>query len=120
MTPMHLELRGPIVPYVRMTRRGKYVREDAQRYLESQTALRVQMRMQMTRLGYVMAQGQTPLFVELYFGWISHRCDLDNLVKACLDAMNGVVYPDDRWVDMVKALRHDGDGMLRINVEERP
>lgn len=114
MTPMHFDLRGPIVPYVRMTRRGKYVREDAQRYLASQTALRVQMRLAMARAGYTMMPLQTPLMVRIVFGWCRHNCDLDNLVKAVMDAGNGILWPDDRWVDVIDARREDGDGMLHM------
>jgi crossover junction endodeoxyribonuclease RusA len=118
VTPIHLELHGPIVPYVRMTRRGKYVRDDAQRYLASQTALRVQMRLAMARAGYEMMPLQTPLMVEIYLGWVDHRCDLDNLAKACLDAGNGILWPDDRWIDELYVRREKRSDGITIDVTE--
>jgi Holliday junction resolvase RusA-like endonuclease len=38
-----------------------------------------------------------------------HKADLDNQVKAILDACNKTAFPDDRWVDQIDAQRFHGD-----------
>ena len=103
-------LSGKPTPYVRMTRRGKWVKPDAQRYLKSQGALRKQMVEQM-RGGEPF--GREPLGVALTFQYergADHRRDLDNEIKAVLDAANGVVWADDCWVDSISAVRRAGEG----------
>jgi len=53
---------------------------------------------------------RTPLAVEIRLCTRSlHRCDVDNLAKAVLDAMNGIVYPDDRWIDDLHIRREVGE-----------
>lgn len=99
------KLESKPTPYVRMTQRGKFVKPAAQRYLNSKAALAWQMRQQM---GDRALFGKEPLKVEISFCYASgadHRRDLDNEVKAVLDAANGVVWEDDRWVDVIYAHR---------------
>lgn len=113
---------GKPVPYVRMTQRGKFVRRDAQRYLDSKTAIGLQLVRAMSGRAPL---GRRPLMVKLAFcyqGGADHRRDLDNEVKAILDAANGIVYEDDRWIDSIEALRttaRDGAGnYVWLRVEE--
>lgn len=47
-------------------------------------------------------------------GWCDKRPDLDNIVKALLDGMNGVVYRDDGQVAIIKAAKR------YVNKGERP
>jgi len=42
ITAYHLTAAGPFKPYVRMTQRGKWVKRDAQEYLDSKRALALQ------------------------------------------------------------------------------
>ncbi len=100
---------GPVKPYVRMTRRGKYVNPQAQQYLASKEALCWQLKGGMIAEEYPRL-GREPLRVEITFGWVNHRQDLDNLVKAVLDACNGIVWEDDRWVDVIEARREERPG----------
>ena len=63
------------------------------------------------------------LKLNLYFAREGkHHCDLDNLVKAAKDAMNGVLWVDDEQVDREAARRWYGckksKGFLIIEVEE--
>lgn len=37
-----------------------------------------------------------PVRVELIFGGVQSNQDIDNLVKSCLDALNGIAFEDDR------------------------
>lgn len=41
--------------------------------------------------------------------WHTSRCDLDNVVKAVGDGLNGIVWRDDSQVAMVKAIKLYGD-----------
>ena len=97
-------LTGHITPYVRMTQGGKFSDQQAWRYLASQEALRVQMRAQMASEGAVMLPAKTRLEVEAVIR-TDRKGDLDNIVKAILDAAQGVVFLDDRWVDRISAER---------------
>ena len=98
-------LEGPIVPYVRMTQRSKHADPRARRYLAAQQALKIQLRQQMTEKDEHEPLTREPLEVFLAFWWVNHRQDLDNLVKAILDAASGIVWADDRWVDHIEASR---------------
>jgi len=50
-----------------------------------------------------------PLSVELrFFRATKRRCDLDNLSKLCLDALNGIAYrDDDQIVSLAASKSHD-------------
>jgi len=102
---LYFTLTGKIKPYVRMTQRGKFVKKNAQEYLASKEAIRWQLRQQMEE-GQMLPE-RTPLAVCLVFNYDGgfHNRDLDNTVKAALDAAQGIVFPDDRWVDVIYAKR---------------
>jgi hypothetical protein len=93
-----------------MTRRGKWVSQRAQDYLDSQFAVGFQLKQQMAAYGWPMLPVSAPLFAILVLahekGW--HNKDPDNQLKAVLDACSGIVYKDDRWLDFVAAYRHPG------------
>lgn len=114
---LRLVLAGPFVPYTRMTQRSKWT-DRAQRYLSSQGALRDQARAQMNRLDVEMLPESTPLAVAIEITMTErlHCQDLDNQTKAVLDALQGVAFKDDRWVDDIWAMRQLGD-VDRIAVE---
>lgn len=102
---------GFIVPYVRMTRRGKYVDPRAQLYLSSKDAVTYQIQNQMALADMDMFKHKTPLFASVNFTLerALHKSDLDNQLKAVFDAMNKVVYTDDCWIDGFTVLRELGD-----------
>lgn len=99
---------GRVVPYVRMTQRSKYVDDQAKRYLAWQNLARLRMREQMNLKRWNMIPKRTPFAVRMYFVPPDHRHDLDNAVKAAMDAAQGVVYPDDRWAESIAASRATG------------
>jgi Holliday junction resolvase RusA-like endonuclease len=86
-----------------MTQRSKHADPRAQRYLSSKNAIGWQFKEQMQALGYVMLDGQTPFGVSLQAEHSAgHQVDLDNILKAVLDAGNKILYPDDRWCDEIR------------------
>lgn len=110
-----------VVPYVRMTRRGKYVRQTAKDYLASKENLSWSFKAQMAENGYEKIGKRTPFEIEiLYFAPNIFQFDLDNLVKAVLDAGNGIIYPDDRWCqEITHALKTRGtDFYLELKIVE--
>lgn len=101
-----------IKPYVRMTKRGKWVKPQAKEYLASKSNLQWKIKEQMQEHGYHMMPEQEPLYASaIVYVHTSqgHRADLDNILKAILDACNGIVYPDDRWIDSININREIGD-----------
>ena len=95
------------MPYVRMTRKGKFVQPRAQAYMANQEALKLELKNQMQLQNFDMFPAQTPLAVGIKFTVPKdmHTKDLDNLVKAILDAMQGVVFKNDMWIDQIMAKR---------------
>ena len=109
-----------IKPYVRMTKRGKYVDPQALEYLASKDALTFAIRQAMQAAYYDPLPAQTPLSVRIDVTVPSsqgHRADIDNIAKAVLDACNKVVFPDDRWIDDLGIERKIGDPYLIISIE---
>ena len=101
-------IEGKFQPYYRMTQRSKFADPRAQSYLASKGELQRQMRAGMT---YEMWPKGTPLEVKITVLMPSHlhSQDLDNQVKALLDAAKGVLFYDDRYVDAVAATRELAD-----------
>lgn len=115
-------LTGHIVPYVRMTRRGKWVNESAKLYLASQEALAWQMKQAMSKNELLMLPERTPLQVSILITVSKrlHCSDLDNQVKAVLDAAQGVVFKNDLWIDKINARRSlllEGEDHCYLEVE---
>jgi len=102
-------LTGRFKPYVRMTQRGKWVKPEAQAYLASKAQLGWQLLEQMQANEWELIPRGIPLAVAIVIQPVRHTCDLDNQCKGLLDAAQGIVFEDDRWVDHIVAGR-DGDG----------
>ena len=115
-----IDLPGATVkPYVRMTQRSKFVNPQAKEYLASKAALQLQIKAAMMEHGYQMLPGQTPLWVCIDVTVPTsqgHRADVDNICKSLMDACNGILWPDDRWVDDVGIKRTFGDPYVGISV----
>jgi len=108
-TPLDIDIYAEVVPYVRMTQRGKWVKPDAIRYMNSQREVKILMSYaKHNRDDYedwiVPEKCQFSVVVAFYVKQ-AHRCDLDNLCKAILDAGQGVLYKDDRYADKITAIR---------------
>jgi len=104
---MDFLIEGQFKPYVRMTQRGKFVKPEAQEYLSSKAGIGLQLKARMSRQGWEMLPARTPLTVHvlIYHANGFHNRDLDNEVKALLDAAQGIVFHNDCWVDAITARR---------------
>ncbi len=119
-------LSGEVVPYVRMTRRGlhrayivkngKPVRNPAQRYLASQDDLKYAIKQQLLAKGHqadalpLFKNGQPiQVMLTVCVSRRLHTKDLDNQVKAILDAAQGLIFENDLWIDRISAERSLGE-----------
>jgi len=109
-------LEGYILPYVRMTQAGKWVKAKAKEYLVNQNYLAWQLKLQLDPL-----PKKTPIAVSLIFWrkWL-YVGDLDNLEKAVLDALQlAGILPNDAWVVRVvkeKFRAEEGPDRTEINL----
>jgi len=94
-------------PYVRMTQKGKWVKPEAQAYLSSQHEIAHAFKAIMALNEWTMIPRGTSLDVTviIHHGHGFNNRDLDNEVKAIMDAAQGVVFEDDRWIDHLDAWR---------------
>ena len=106
-------LKGYIVPAVRMTQRSKWS-PRAKRYLTSQTKIGWRLKLQMRENDWEMLPESTPLWASIIIHRAGglHTCDLDNQVKAILDAAQGIVFKNDLWIDDIKAQRMLSDDKI--------
>jgi crossover junction endodeoxyribonuclease RusA len=107
---LFFRIEGRPMPAVRMTRRSKFVDPRAQAYLASKTDIQYQLKTQMIEKDYKMLAGQAPLGVVIAVSYTSrlHSQDIDNCAKSILDAMQGIVYQNDCWIDHISATRKLG------------
>ena len=105
--PLTITLTGEVVPYTRMTQRGKYVSPKAQKYLASQEAIAWQMAQQVSEKPHF--QKEARLAVSIHFYGHYRSGDTDNRQKACLDAAKGILWYDDRQIDELHAYREGGN-----------
>lgn len=94
---------GRPVPAARMTQRGKWVKRNAARYLAYKN-----------HVGWVARQHfpepwEGPVGIRIVAYWWGGRPgDLDNILKAVQDGLNGVAYYDDSQIVRVEGERHRG------------
>jgi Holliday junction resolvase RusA-like endonuclease len=78
---------------------------------------------QVAMLGKTMLEGPVKVTITAYFahkkktGWHISRPDIDNVVKAILDGLNGVVFADDAVVAQLVASKHYGEERVEVQVE---
>jgi len=111
--PVHFTLHGAFIPYVRMTQRSKHVDERARAYIASQGVLKYQIKEQLHDAGLelIVLPARTPfsLLAQITMAGGLQKSDLDNQLKALLDAAQGIVFVDDRWCNSIQATRLLGD-----------
>ena len=108
---MLFTITGKVKPYVRMTQRSKFANPQAIQYLASKEAIAWQFKTAMAADVHAFWAAEVPLRVDIVFNVPNRKntCDIDNLIKAIFDAGNGIVWPDDRWIDAVSARRRLSD-----------
>lgn len=118
---MRFEIDGlRIIPYVRMTQAGKWVKPRAMQYIARQDELAWELAATM-RANDWSPFDRTPLVVTIEITMPSrlHRQDLDNQEKAIIDAAQGIVYGNDLWIDEKHSRRLLGDEWkITLEVEE--
>lgn len=78
---------------------------------------------QVAMMGKTVLEGPVKVTITAYFsrktktGWHTSRPDLDNIVKAVLDALNGIVFDDDSAVcELVASKKYDGEERVEVQV----
>lgn len=121
--PIDIDIYNEVVPYVRMTQRGKYVKPNAIRYLQAQNDLKNLFMLAKRNIGcfdYCVPE-KVPFCVRLeFYTSKAHHCDLDNLVKAILDAGQHILYKDDRYCDQIIAIRQKFEGEPHVRLTIMP
>ena len=78
---------------------------------------------QIAMYGKAMLEGPVKVTITACFnskkksGWHTSRPDLDNIIKAILDSMNGIVVEDDASVAQIVACKRYDDGEERVEVQ---
>ena len=106
-----------IIPYVRMTQRGKFKSKQARKYMKNQKHLGWFL-YEATRMAKWEATDD-PIRLMCVFN-ISKRAsvkDLSNLVKAVEDAGNGILWEDDRFITQLEAYKNKIDKEDSIFIE---
>ena len=95
-----------------------YTPRETKNYEQSVAALA-----QCAMMGKPMMQGPLRVTISAYFqhktktGYHISRPDLDNIVKAILDGLNGVVFEDDAAVASIVATKQYGEERVEVIVE---
>lgn len=95
-------------PYTRTTKKQQWVDKRWKAYLRSRADLRDDLNRQMAAGNYQPYQTRDHLSVHMtvFTGRMNYNdVDLDNIVKGVLDGMQGVVFPNDAWIDELYAIR---------------
>lgn len=106
----------------RFSRRGgkvvTYTPRDTEIYEMNVKALA-----QLAMMNKDMFEGPVKVTITAYFahkkktGWHISRPDLDNIVKAIMDGLNGVVFSDDAAVAQLVASKQYGEERVEVQVE---
>lgn len=100
----YINIPEAVVPYVRMTQRGKWQARPRE-YLSNQQLLKWYLNQQCDTDEHEM-YNRIPLRVAVRFEVTRlHKGDLDNLLKAVLDACEGIIYSNDCWIDSIITTR---------------
>lgn len=109
-----LTVPGRPVPAVRMTQRSKYKSEQAMRYLDYKNTVG----WVALAAGVKVIKGPVKLTTIFYFA-NKKLPDLDNLIKAISDGLNGLAWEDDRQVVRIEAeRRQDKEERAEIEISE--
>jgi len=98
ITETKIVVPGRPIPYVRMTQRGKYVKKNAQRYMDYKSTVAWSYK---AKKGPKL-NGNIEIGVTVYLHGkttpMGMDGDVDNYIKTAMDSLNKIAYDDDRQV----------------------
>lgn len=116
---------------VRMTGRGKFVKPSAQRYLAYKQSIGYQLRRAVDKPTESAVGVKVTFHMPIPGSWSKKKQrehigrphtvkpDIDNLIKGCFDAANGIVWKDDNLVARCEAQKiYSVTPGIEIEVEE--
>ena len=126
---IHFIVEGKPVPAQRMTQRGKFVKKNAQRYMNYKSAVKLVARSYMSKNRLEPLQEQLKVSIDFYYqipkSYSKKRVkeimeggedirprsqgDLDNLVKSITDSCNKICYGDDIQISEIVARKLYGE-----------
>lgn len=100
MSELCFTVPGPPAPAVRMTRRGKYVKDHKKRVqMDRYLAFKDAIGYQANLAGAEPRAGDVRVSVTVLLSEPNkRRWDVSNVLKACEDGLNGIAYRDDKQV----------------------
>jgi Holliday junction resolvase RusA-like endonuclease len=106
-----------VIPYVRMTQRSKYVDDRAIAYQDWMAHFRIEIHKKLMKQNYPQLLKKQPMYAMIYFyeKKVRHNRDLDNMLKAVMDACQGVLFRNDMWFDQIETVRvasEDGPAVI--------
>jgi len=110
---------GRPVPAARMTRRGKWVKPNAKRYLAFKDMVRWTAWDVMRKANLPPLGGPVGVEVKAYING-GRPGDIDNIAKAVFDGLNGVVWYDDRQVAEMHVYRYVKQDRQRTEIKIWP
>lgn len=113
---IYFEYHERVKPYVRMTQRGKFVKPEALEYLASKDALAFAMKNSLQLRQEQAFKKEAFALNFTYYAPDLYTYDLDNLIKAVLDAGNKIFWQDDRYCVRVRAFKERGPYCLDLEV----
>ena len=114
MAELHFTVPGRCIPTPRprVSRRGTHY---PKRYTDWLDSARVEA---YRACGRPLWTGPVSVLVAFYGA--RKNADIDNLLKSCLDAIQGVIIVDDKQVVEVRAYRDDGEPRTIMEVSREP
>jgi len=114
---------GRPVPYVRMTQRGKYVKDNAKRYLAYKDLIKYVAIIQIK--GEISTENMKVIVRVHLHGKkapMGNDGDIDNYIKSAMDGLNGIAYKDDRQVVQVygekQPCQHPHEERMEIEISK--
>ncbi len=102
MSEIKVIIPGRPVPYVRMTKRGKFVKQNAQRYLNYKEYIGFVSKGKIKRVSEKKIEIGVKVYLYGKTTEFGRDGDADNYLKAAMDGLNKIAYKDDRQV--IKAI----------------
>jgi len=119
MDKIELLIEMDVIPYVRMTQRSKYVNERAIAYMDWMANFRIAIHQKLLKQNFPQLLVKKPMYARIMFyeTRVRHNRDLDNMIKAVMDACQGVLFRNDMWFDHIDSKRLLSPGGPAVEIE---